>query len=76
MRSNSKVLRKYWEQAGLVVSMPTRKRGCGDVIGGNFEAVLMDIQMPVMGGLRRPGIEWTRGQGIADHRYDRPRHGG
>jgi len=48
---NQQVAKEILEQAGLVVSIAeTGQESVEMVRAGNFEIVLMDIQMPVMGG--------------------------
>ncbi|MGO9566273.1 MAG: response regulator [Desulfomonilaceae bacterium] len=48
---NQQVAKEILEQAGLVVSIANNGKEAVEMVrAGNFEAVLMDIQMPVMGG--------------------------
>jgi len=48
---NQQVAKEILEQAGLVVSIANNGKEAVEMVRpGNFEAVLMDIQMPVMGG--------------------------
>ena len=48
---NQQVAKEILEQAGLEVSIANNGKEAVDMVRmGNFEAVLMDIQMPVMGG--------------------------
>ena len=48
---NQQVAKEILEQAGLVVSIANNgKEAVGMVEAGNFELVLMDLQMPLMGG--------------------------
>ncbi len=48
---NQQVAKEILEQAGLVVSIADNGKEAVEMVkAGNFELVLMDIQMPVMGG--------------------------
>jgi two-component system, sensor histidine kinase and response regulator len=48
---NQQVAKEILEQAGLAVSMANNGKEAVDLVStGNFELVLMDIQMPVLGG--------------------------
>ena len=48
---NQQVAKEILEQAGLVVSIANNGKEAVEMVkAGNFEVVLMDIQMPVMGG--------------------------
>ena len=48
---NQQVAKEILEQAGLVVSIANNGKEAVEMVkAGNFELVLMDIQMPVMGG--------------------------
>ena len=48
---NQQVAKEILEQAGLVVSIANNGKEAVEMVReGSFEAVLMDIQMPVMGG--------------------------
>ncbi len=48
---NQQVAEEILQQAGLVVSIANNgKEALEMVSAGNYEVVLMDIQMPVMGG--------------------------
>ena len=48
---NQQVAKEILEQAGLVVSIANNGKEAVEMVSaGNFEVVLMDIQMPVMGG--------------------------
>ncbi|MEW6529949.1 MAG: response regulator [Thermodesulfobacteriota bacterium] len=48
---NRQVAKEILEQAGLVVSIANNGKEAVEMVrAGNFEVVLMDVQMPVMGG--------------------------
>ena len=48
---NQQVAKEILEQAGLVVSIANNGKEAVEMVrAGNYDAVLMDIQMPVMGG--------------------------
>ena len=48
---NQQVAKEILEQAGLVVSIANNGKEAVEMVrAGNFDVVLMDIQMPVMGG--------------------------
>ena len=75
---NQQVAQEMLERAGLVVSIANNgKEAVQKVKAETYDAVLMDIQMPVMGGIRGdPGDpEGWPVQGSADHRDDGPCHG-
>ncbi|MFH1115585.1 MAG: response regulator [Pseudomonadota bacterium] len=63
---NQQVAKEILEQAGLVVSIADNGKEAVDMVkAGDFELVLMDIQMPVMGGFEATK-EIRKDAGFAD----------
>ena len=79
---NQQVAREILEGAGLTVTLADNGlEGVNAVKAGAYDAVLMDVQMPVMDGYTATGQirAWESAsddrQPIAHYRHDGPRHG-